>query len=303
MKVDGRSLELCASTSCPIVPTVDGVSNHLLKPHMWAHPNPPSSAQPSLPGSVHPNPPSNACTMHAGRAAHGLATLLADTGLADAFASELRGSDLVVGPGEEVPGGEVIEHLLQLAAEAERGSDVLTLQVVLSCIANYASVEPAHVLASTVPQLLAGVFIPADKAEALPETVLHDPALHPYALAALYNLRESAPMLMLLFGCLRSLKRIAGDPTASVGDAKHAREVLLAIQKLQASCLDASASPVVATHILTMVNRPLAVDYGLVSILIAGDAGASGAAGQPPFLIWQVLMEQQGSLRSSYGRC
>ena len=95
--------------------------------------------------------------------AHGLATLLASHTEQYAVLNTLLTETE----------GEILRHLLALASEAERKRDLLTLQLVLSCLANYSFIDPAYVAASSVPVLLAGVFSSGPD-----HVTIRDPQLH-----------------------------------------------------------------------------------------------------------------------------
>jgi len=151
--------------------------------------------------------------------AHGLAALLAANTEAYALlATLLSGGDV-----------DILSNLLLLASEAERKRDVLTLQLVLSCLANYSFLCPAYVADSPAPALLASVFAPSSAAE-LP--TIRDPKLHSYALAAIYNLRKSPHMLSLLAGYRGTLAQIAATPGLSATDLKHTSATLGCIDNI-----------------------------------------------------------------------
>ena len=157
-------------------------------------------------------------------AAHSLATLLSRKDAAHQFALELSEGDAL------------IPRLMVLASEAEQTRDTLSLQLCLSCIANYSYIDPASVAASEAMKLLMGALASSDGTSAL-----CDPRLHTYAVVIAYNLRDSHEVMRTLqaSACEARLRDIvdrgtSGAPLEQLNevDAKRAAEVLQRMQRV-----------------------------------------------------------------------
>eukprot|EP00966_Prymnesium_polylepis_P210439 4873051-Prymnesium_polylepis.1 len=111
---------------------------------------------------------------------------------------------------------------------ANHEGNLVSMQQILACVANYSFFDADAVVACGAPQLLVSVFATDEAPGAasswrLTQPVLRDERLHELALMALYNLRSRPEVLLLLADskCREALEQAA----ARLGQAAKCREV------------------------------------------------------------------------------
>jgi len=207
------------------------------------------------------------------RSAHALAALLAreDT------------SDLLAGL-EYLLANSPVQPLVRLAVEAERTCDVLTQQLVLSCLANLAAREVPIIDGNTVGQLLSRVLLNSEG----------EPALRSYALTTCFNLssEETVVAQLQVAGCTSLMAALVKSKKTSEQDARHAKGTLRCLKRHAAANKRASR-PVSA------FRRPSVQRSAPAAASSPSSAPTQGSAPtQAPALVLASAQAQSGALNS-----